>query len=177
MRTAAAGRSRSASGSGNNEHNACKLTTTGLPTTVITLAVHPWCGETVTVLRGYGLGKLWVERPNGELRIVPASWTALHPRSEVPVMCGREVRLSTDGVRELARWVRARRVRAGREIDPGPGRGEKTGRQGVLRGEQPRHDHGGSDGEAAPGRGAATAPVVGQAGAPDDGRRGGQNRR
>jgi len=177
MRTAAAGRSRSASGSGSNEHNACKLTTRGLQSTVINLAVHPWCGETVVVLRGYGRDGLWVERENGELRIVPASWTALRPRPEVCVMRGREARLSTEGVRELARWVRARLGRSRREFDLVSGKGEKLERRGIRTGERSRQNHGGSDGEAAPGRGAAAAPVVGQAGAPDDGRRGGQNRR
>jgi len=80
-----------------------------LPTTAITLTVHPWCGELVSVVRGHGEDAVWVEREDGDLRIVPACWTALVPRVRLVGPNGQSGRLSLEASLELSRWVLARK--------------------------------------------------------------------
>lgn len=77
--------------------------------TTITLSVHPWFGETVSVLRGHGQDAVWVEREDGDLRIIPASWTALVPRTKLVGSDGYSGHLSLDASLELSKWVLARR--------------------------------------------------------------------
>jgi len=79
------------------------------PTATITLAIHAWHGETVAVLQGYGTEAVWVERDDGDRRVIPVTWTSLIPRVPCRLRDGRSVRLSTDAALELARWTSARR--------------------------------------------------------------------
>ena len=77
-------------------------------TATITLAVHPWHGETVGVLSTWGNDGAYIERENGTRRIVPASWTSLVPRVDCRLADGRAVRLGPETALELVRWVAAR---------------------------------------------------------------------
>ncbi len=74
----------------------------------ITLAVHPWYGEAVEVLRSYGSDGVFVERANGERRAVPESWTSLVPRVPCQLSDGQTIRLAPESALDLARWVAAR---------------------------------------------------------------------
>ena len=56
-----------------------------------------------------GSDAVWVERDEGDVRIIPVSWTSLRPRVKLPCIDGREVRLAPKTVLELAKWVAARR--------------------------------------------------------------------
>ena len=76
---------------------------------MLTLAVHPWCGEEVTVRRVYGTDAVMIERENGDVRIVPTRWTDLQPRSETATVEGREVHLTPEAARALCRWLAVRR--------------------------------------------------------------------
>jgi hypothetical protein len=71
--------------------------------------VHIWHGETVAVLHGFGPDAVWVERDDGDRRIIPATWTSLIPRAPCRLRDGRSMRLSPDAALELARWASARR--------------------------------------------------------------------
>ncbi len=102
-------RCRSCSASRTDGQTASRRTRTPSGTVTITLAVHPWFGQSVHVLRGYGRDAVWVERDDGELRIVPIAWTSLHPRAPWRRRDGREVRLAPAAAISLARWVSARR--------------------------------------------------------------------
>jgi hypothetical protein len=64
------------------------------------------------VLGAYGAGGVWVEREDGDRRMVPVSWTSLIPRVPCRLGDGREVRLSPEAVALLARWVECRRGRS-----------------------------------------------------------------
>ena len=96
-------------GSGTSEQTTKTRTKTSCRTTIITLAVHPWWGESVSVLRIYGRSAVWVEREDGDVRIVPISWTALVPRLDVAGTDGRKGRLSPGAALALSRWIEARR--------------------------------------------------------------------
>ena len=74
----------------------------------VTLAVHPWHGEVVEVLRSHGSSGVWIERANGERRLVPESWTSLVPRVPCQLPEGRTIRIGPESALELARWVSAR---------------------------------------------------------------------
>jgi hypothetical protein len=56
------------------------------------------------------LDAVWVEHDEGDLRIIPVSWTSLHPRVTLPGIDGRELRLAPETALALARWVAARRT-------------------------------------------------------------------
>ena len=75
---------------------------------MITLRVHPWFGETVTVFRKFGKDTVWIERPGYERRIVPLIWTDLHPLPAPPEVDGKPVRLSVAGALALSAWVSSR---------------------------------------------------------------------
>jgi hypothetical protein len=82
-----------------------------LPTTTITLTVHPWFGESVSVVRGHGEAAVWVEREDGDLRIIPACWTALVPRAHLVEADGNG-RLCAEAALALSKWVLARKTRS-----------------------------------------------------------------
>ena len=71
------------------------------------------------VLRRWRLDGLWVERVDGDIRIIPAEWTALHPRSPVSCIEGRPALLTAAAMRELAAWIGTRAGAA--EGDPTAG--------------------------------------------------------
>jgi hypothetical protein len=64
----------------------------------------------VVVRQLYGEDAVWIEREDGEARIVPASWTSLRPRATLHHADGRAVRLSPKAALALAAWVAARRA-------------------------------------------------------------------
>jgi hypothetical protein len=55
---------------------------------------------------------VWVEREDGDLRIVPVSWTALVPRASLVDAHGDGARLSPEAAFELSKWVLARKDRS-----------------------------------------------------------------
>jgi hypothetical protein len=57
-----------------------------------------------------GSDAVWVEHDEGDLRIIPVSWTSLRPRVTLPGIDGREIRLALETALELAKWVAARRT-------------------------------------------------------------------
>ena len=66
------------------------------------LRVHRWYGESVSVLRRFGTGGTWVQRADGDLRIVPVKWTELRPR-RAPLSVGDlPVRLAPSAGRATA---------------------------------------------------------------------------
>ena len=75
---------------------------------MITLAVHPWHGEAVEVLRHHGSSVVCIRRDNGERRLVPESWTSLVPRVLLQLSDGRTIRIGPETALELTRWVAAR---------------------------------------------------------------------
>jgi len=83
-------------------------------TATITLAVHPWHGETVGVLRWYGEHAVYLEREDGIRRIVPVARTSLVPRVASRLADGRPVRINPEGALELTRWIALRLGRDGR---------------------------------------------------------------
>ena len=70
--------------------------------------MHPWCGETVRILKAYGPDGLRIERANGDEHIVPRDWTDLHP--DLNGSCPEDParRLNLGALRDLARWVATR---------------------------------------------------------------------
>jgi hypothetical protein len=86
-------------------------------TATITLAVHPWHGETVGVLHRYGDNAVYIEREDGVRRIVPVSWTSLVPRVVSRLADGRGVRIGPEVALELTRWIAPR-------LDRGEGAGK-----------------------------------------------------
>jgi hypothetical protein len=77
-------------------------------TATITLAVHPWHGETVGVLHRHGDHAVYIEREDGVRRIVPVSWTSLVARVVSRLADGRAVRISPEVALELTRWMAPR---------------------------------------------------------------------
>jgi hypothetical protein len=86
----------------------------------IRLPVHPLHGERVEVVARYGLHALRVERPDGQLRLLPVAWTDLVPRPAALAVKGRPVLLAPDALRELGAWIAARisRRRAPEKVPP-----------------------------------------------------------
>ena len=101
------------SASGRSKQKARKSTRTGCSRTVLSLAVHPWHGEDVRIVRDCSVGTVWIERELekdgavGEVRIVPRTWTSLVPRAAPLLVDGKPVRLDPEAVLELARWIAA----------------------------------------------------------------------
>ena len=60
------------------------------------------------VLRSHGSSGVWIERANGERRLVPESWTSLVPGVAYPLSDGRTIRIGPETALELARWVASR---------------------------------------------------------------------
>ena len=160
--------------SGRSRQKARKPTRIGCVHTVLSLAVHPWQGETVRILRASIDGPVWIEREAEEgegaadIRIVPRSWTALVPRTGPLQVDGQPVRLAPEALRELELFIVARsggkkvarRIRSDqsddREIPVESSGGPRSGHDGA-------HD----DRAAAEGRDPFTATVVGEAGTAD----------
>ena len=73
------------------------------------------------MLRTRGQKAVCVERA-GQTQTIPIWWTSLQPS----ITCERPLHLTTDGVRELAAWVAARRGRGdgGEKVDPSAGQAE-----------------------------------------------------
>ena len=134
----------------------------------IRLPVHPLCGERVEIVARYGRHALRVEQPDGQLRLLPIAWTDLAPRPAALTVQGRPVRLAPGALRELAAWVVARlgRREASEKLDAGEADARK------LKG-----DAAPTDGAAVPHRAGEDPPLVGQAGPPRAGRRGGRQTR
>ncbi|MGH2396103.1 MAG: hypothetical protein ACRDFW_03765, partial [bacterium] len=82
---------------------------TGWRSTMITLAVHPWHGESVAVLQSFGDRAVVVEREDGDRRIIPVFWTSLAPLVSCRLSDGRTIRISPQTAIELSRWVSTRR--------------------------------------------------------------------
>jgi hypothetical protein len=74
----------------------------------VTLAVHPWFGEELSVVSVYGRQAVCAETAEGQLRLLPVAWTTLRPRAAPLVVGRRPVRLAPEGLRELALWLAAR---------------------------------------------------------------------
>ena len=97
-----------------NEWRGSSQTTTSLgrlrwrSSATITLVVHPWRGEAVEVLRRHGSSGIYIERANGERRLIPESWTSLVPHVPCQLSNGQTIRLGPENALELARWVAAR---------------------------------------------------------------------
>jgi hypothetical protein len=72
------------------------------------LAVHPWHGENVAVLQSFGDRAVWVEREDGDRRIIPVSWTSLVPLVSSRLSDGRTIRISPQAAVDLSRWVSCR---------------------------------------------------------------------
>ena len=75
---------------------------------MIVLAVHPWRREEVAVLQSFGDRAVWVERENGDRRIIPVSWTSLVPFVSSQLSDGRTIRISPQAAIDLSRWVSSR---------------------------------------------------------------------
>lgn len=71
----------------------------------VTLAVHPLHGQELTVRGAFGRYALWVETPNGQLRIMPLGWTNLGAPRLV-----QKHRLRAEDLLSLAAWVQDRKV-------------------------------------------------------------------
>ena len=71
----------------------------------VTLAVHPLYGQELTVRGAFGRYALWVETPNGQLRIMPLGWTNLGAPRLV-----QKHRLRAEDLLSLAAWVQDRKV-------------------------------------------------------------------
>jgi hypothetical protein len=62
----------------------------------------------VEVLRSHGSSGVWIERANGERRLIPKSWTSLVPHVPCQLSNGQTIRLGPENALELATWVAAR---------------------------------------------------------------------
>jgi hypothetical protein len=129
----------------------------------ITLAVHPRYGEEAQVLRGYGPDAVWLEWQDGQITIVPKSWTSLVPRPGPLRVRGRPVRLSPDVAKTLALWVEARRLER-----------RAPSRRKVAAAIIPTDKVENGQPQRPEGSDRAAAPVVEQAGAPGHCRRSGR---
>ena len=134
----------------------------------IRLPVHPLYGQQVEVVERYGRHALRAEQPDGQLRLLPIAWTDLAPRAAAMTVKGRPVRLAPGALRELAAWVAARM--SSRESSEKLDAGEADARK--LKG-----DAAPTDGAAVHHRDGEGPPLVGQAGPPRAGRRGGRQTR
>jgi hypothetical protein len=133
----------------------------------IRLPVHPLYGEQVEVIESHGRYGLRVEQPDGQLRLIPVSWTDRAPRPAARVVHGRPVRLAPEALRELVAWVGARIPRKSRErLDVGAGEARQL-----------EHDAVPPEGAAVPQHSGGASPLVGQVGPPGVGRRGVRQKR
>ena len=89
----------------------------------LTLTLHPRYGEAAEVLRGYGPDAVWLEFADGQVTIVPRTWTSLVPRATPMSVRDHPVRLAPSAATKLARWIAARRTPRGEKlaapIEPG----------------------------------------------------------
>jgi hypothetical protein len=74
----------------------------------VTLAIHPLCGEELTVIAAYGRSAVQAETAEGKLRLLSLAWTSLQPRPNPLAFEGHVVRLAPDALHALASWVAAR---------------------------------------------------------------------
>jgi len=134
----------------------------------IRLPVHPLYGEQVAVVERYGRHGLRVEQPDGQLRLLPVAWTDRAPRPAALVVQGQPVLLAPGALHELAAWVgaRIRRSESPERLDVGAGDARQV-----------KHDAVPPEGAAVPQHGGGASPLVGQAGPPGVGRRGGRQKR
>ena len=179
--SSSAGRSQPFRGTGTTKHTAASRTRIGWSKTTIVLKVHPWCGQTVDVVRGFGDDAVWIERQDGDLRIVPLSWTALQPRGSELMVGSRPVHLAPQGLGALARWVEARRGQAcapcDERLDCDRSEDQMSGAARLVAGpkaDSPDEKHAAAacDERRDRRRGARTGALVGQAGASRARRRG-----
>jgi len=128
----------------------------------IRLPVHPLYGEQVEVVERYGRHALRVEQPDGQLRLLPVTWTDLVPRQAALAVKGRPVRLAPEALRELGAWVAARvsHRRAPEKVDAVDADARRLKRDAAPPDGAAVHHH---DGEG--------PPLVEQAGPPRAGRR------
>jgi len=113
------------------------------------------------MLRGYGPDAVWLEFADGQLTIVPRTWTSLVPCATPMSVRDQPVRLAPDAATKLAKWIAARRARRGEKLDARIKSGDKAAEDGQRR-------RTGRDGPA--------ASVVEQAGASDRRRASGRPR-
>jgi hypothetical protein len=121
----------------------------------IRLPGHPLYGERVEVVARYGRHALRVEQPDGQLRLLPVTWTDRVPRPAALAVQGRPVRLAPEALRELGAWVAARidRGRASQRLDGGEADAPEL-----------KLDAAPTDGGAGKHRDGAARTLVGQAG-------------
>jgi hypothetical protein len=96
----------------------------------LTLVVHPRCGEPAEVLRRYGPDAVWLEFADGQVTIVPRTWTSLLPQSTPLRVDDQPVRLAPDAAVKLASWIAARRALRGKKLDAPIEPGEKAAQDG-----------------------------------------------
>ena len=80
--------------------------TTG-QTVRVALRVHPWFGRKVVVLGPRG-ESIRAELPDGRTCFLPLAWTDWRPQLPPLSVNEQPVRLSPDGLRALAGWIRER---------------------------------------------------------------------
>lgn len=138
------------------------------PIATIQLPVHPLYRERVEIVGRYGRHALRVEQSDGQLRLLPVTWTDLVPRPAALALRGRLVRLAPDALRELGAWVAVRISRRGapEKLDSIDG----DARELTL-------DAAPTDGAAVPHHAGETLTLVEQAGPPCAGRRGVRQKR
>jgi len=79
----------------------------------VTLAVHPWFGCVVSIVRAHGTDVVRVERDGCQgLRNLPLEWTGLQPRPKPLSIAAEPVRLCPRRARLLSLWVSTRVTRA-----------------------------------------------------------------
>jgi hypothetical protein len=132
------------------------------------LPVHPLHGQRVEIVACHGRHAVRVEQPDGQLRLLPITWTDLVPWPEAMAIRGRPVRLAPKAVGELTAWVAARISR-----DGAPEKLDGLGADAS----QLKLDAGPADGAVVHYHDGATLTLVGQAGPPRTGRRGGPPQR
>lgn len=79
----------------------------------MTLDIHPWFGQKVTILESYGSHSVMAEDASGQVRRIPVTWTSLRPKPAALTLGGRRVRLGPEELRDLSQWVSARQSRSG----------------------------------------------------------------
>lgn len=107
-RTARRALSRSCSVSRRTKQTAA-TTTSGCSKATITLRVHPRYGQEVRILRAYGPDALWVEVQDGEHTVLPVAWTDWYPRTKLPEVGNRAVRIAPEAAKSLAAYAAAHR--------------------------------------------------------------------
>ena len=105
---------------------------------------------------------MWLEFADGQLTIVPKTWTSLVPRAAPLTVRGQPVLISPDAATKLAMWIAARRTPLGKKLAVPIEPGDKAAQDGR------RQRQSGRDGQA--------AAVVEQVGTSDRRRRSGRSR-